>query len=153
MAIFEGSKYFANYNRDHANQLLVGTAYKFAGCVNLKELRFYSTNLGLINFPIFTNELLEVLDLRYTSIKGGAPDTADGSQESVITADTFKNATAFSHSFLDVTTFSHVPWVLISYGLSGSAQIHDRVDEHILPTTDCRKNKNVLPLPQISLTI
>ena len=88
------TKYSASYNRDHANQLLVGTAYKFAGCVNLKELRFYATNLGLINFPNFTNELLEVLDLRYTSIKGGAPGVSDGSQQSVITEDTFKNATA-----------------------------------------------------------
>tara|TARA_A100001388_G_scaffold271494_1_gene250375 strand:+ start:3318 stop:6032 length:2715 start_codon:yes stop_codon:yes gene_type:complete len=88
------TKYFASYNRDHANQLLVGTAYKFAGCVNLKQLRFYATNLGLINFPNFTNELLEVLDLRYTSIKGGAPGLSDGLQTSVITANTFKDATA-----------------------------------------------------------
>ena len=87
------TKYSATYNRDHANQLLVGTAYKFAGCVNLKELRFYATNLGLINFPNFTNELLEVLDLRYTSIKGGAPGLSDGLQTSVITANTFKDAT------------------------------------------------------------
>ena len=31
--------------------------------------------------------------MRYTSIKGGAPNTADGSQQSVITENTFKNAT------------------------------------------------------------
>ena len=85
--------YSATHNRDHANQLLVGSAFKFSGCVNLKTLNFYATNLGQINFPNFNNELLETLDMRYTSIKGGAPDTADGSQESVITADTFRNAT------------------------------------------------------------
>ena len=85
--------YSATYNRGHANQLLVGSAFKFSGCVNLKTLNFYATDLGQINFPNFNNELLEKLDMRYTNIKGGAPDTADGSQESVITADTFKNAT------------------------------------------------------------
>ena len=85
--------YSATYNRGHANQLLVGSAFKFSGCVNLKTLNFFATDLGQINFPNFNNELLEKLDMRYTNIKGGAPDTADGSQESVITADTFKNAT------------------------------------------------------------
>ena len=86
------STYSATYNRNHANQLLVGSSYKFANCVNLKELNFISTNLGAINFPNFTNELLEKLDLRHTSIKGGAPNTADVDQQNVITADTFKNA-------------------------------------------------------------
>jgi len=85
--------YTATHNRNHANQLLVGSAFKFSGCVNLKTLNFYATDLGRINFPNFNNELLESLDMRYTNIKGGAPDTADGSQESVITADTFRNAT------------------------------------------------------------
>ena len=85
--------YSASHNRGHANQLLVGSSFKFSGCVNLKQLYFYNTNLGSINFPNFNNELLEILDMRYTNIKGGAPDTADNLQESVITADTFKNAT------------------------------------------------------------
>ena len=84
--------YSSTYNRAHANQLLVGTSYKFANCVNLQTLNFYATNLGSINFPIFTNELLTSLDLRYTSIKGGAPNTADGDQQNVITENTFKNA-------------------------------------------------------------
>ena len=86
-------KYSATYNRNHANQLLVGSTFRFANCVNLKSLTFFMTNLGQINFPEFNNELLETLDMRYTNIKGGAPDTADGSQTSVITENTFKNAT------------------------------------------------------------
>ncbi len=86
-------KYSATYNRNHANQLLVGSTFRFANCVNLKSLTFFMTNLGQINFPEFNNELLETLDMRYTNIKGGAPNTADGSQTSVITENTFKNAT------------------------------------------------------------
>ena len=86
------SYYAATYNYGHSGQLLVGNSYKFNNCVNLKELHFYATNLGAINFPNFNNELLEKLDLRHTSIKGGAPNTADGDQQNVITADTFKNA-------------------------------------------------------------
>ena len=86
------SSYSATYNYGHSGQLLVGTSYKFANCVNLRELNFYATNLGAINFPNFNNELLEKLDLRHTSIKGGAPNTADADQQNVITADTFKNA-------------------------------------------------------------
>ena len=86
-------RYSATYNRNHANQLLVGSTFRFANCVNLKSLTFFMTNLGQINFPEFNNELLETLDMRYTNIKGGAPNTADGSQTSVITENTFKNAT------------------------------------------------------------
>ena len=96
-------KYLATYNRNHDDQLLVGTAFKFSGCVNLKELNFYSTNLGKINFPNFNNELLEKLDLRLTNIKGGAPGVADVNQESVITDLTFKNATALKELRINST--------------------------------------------------
>ena len=96
-------KYTAVYNRNHANQLLVGTAFKFSGCVNLKNLNFYATDLGKINFPNFNNELLETLDLRHTNIKGGAPGVADVNQENVITDLTFKNATALKELRIDST--------------------------------------------------
>ena len=96
-------KYNAVYNRNHADQLLVGTAFKFSGCVNLKELNFYATDLGKINFPNFNNELLEKLDLRLTNIKGGAPGVADVNQENVITDLTFKNATALKELRIDST--------------------------------------------------
>ena len=84
--------YNGSYNRNHADQLLVGNAFKFSNCINLTELNFYATNLGAINLPNFNNELLEKLDLRGTSIKGGAPGLADGAQQNVITENTFKNA-------------------------------------------------------------
>tara|TARA_A100001391_G_scaffold75430_1_gene48827 strand:- start:5089 stop:7821 length:2733 start_codon:yes stop_codon:yes gene_type:complete len=82
--------YNATYNRGHKNSLLNGATYAFSGCVALTQLNFYATNLGLINFPNFDNELLDSLDLRYTNIKGGAPGLADAAQTRVITSNTFK---------------------------------------------------------------
>jgi len=85
-------EYYATYNRGHKNSLLNGTSYAFSGCGALTKLSFYATDLGLINFPNFDNELLADIDLRHTSIKGGAPGIADAAQTHVITADTFKQA-------------------------------------------------------------
>ena len=82
--------YSATYNRGHQNSLLNGASYAFSGCSALTYLSFYATNLGAINFPNFDNELLDHLDLRHTSIKGGAPGVADGAQTHVITSNTFK---------------------------------------------------------------
>ena len=91
------------YNRNSANQLVSGGGtYLFDGCLSLGTLHFYGTNLGAINFPTsFTNPALSYLDLRYTSVKGGKPNTADGSQEYVIYPETFKSAVSLRYIMID----------------------------------------------------
>ena len=79
-------EYHATYNRGHLNSLLNGGSYAFSGCGALTKLSFYATNLGPINFPNFDNELLDFLELRHTSIKGGEL----GNENNVITSNTFK---------------------------------------------------------------
>ena len=91
------------YNRNSANQLVTGSGtYLFSGCLSLGTLHFYATNLGSINFPTsFSNPALSYLDLRYTGIKGGKPNTADGSQEYVIYPETFKEAVSIRYIMID----------------------------------------------------
>ena len=98
------TNFTSTYNRNSGNQLVnnsTGT-YLFAGCTSLGNLNFYATNLGAINFPsTFSNPALSYLDLRYTSIKGGKPQTADSSQEYVIYSETFKEAVDIQYIMLD----------------------------------------------------
>ena len=93
----------STYNRNSANQLVSGSGtYLFSGCTALGTLNLYASNLGAINFPSsFSNTALSYLDLRYTSIKGGKPNTADSSQEYVIYAETFKEAVNLSQLLID----------------------------------------------------
>ena len=71
------------------NSLVSGSTYLFENCGGLKNLTFYATSLGEINFPIngFTNTSLEDLDLRYTNIKGGI----SGDESEVIKQNTFSS--------------------------------------------------------------
>ena len=91
------------YNRNSSGQLVSGSgSYLFSGCLSLGTLHFYGTNLGAINFPSsFSNPALSYLDLRYTNIKGGKPNTADGSQEYVIYPETFKEAVSIRYIMID----------------------------------------------------
>ena len=98
------SVYNRNSSNIGANRSLLdsGGNYKFAGCLSLGTLHLYSTNLGSINFPTsFSNPALSYLDLRYTSVKGGKPNTADGSQEYVIYPETFKEAVGIRYIMID----------------------------------------------------
>ena len=98
------TNFTSTHNRGSSNQLVNnGTgAYLFGGCGSLGTLRFYGTNLGLINFPAsFTNAALTYLDLRYTNILGGKPQTAPELQEYVIYAETFKDATELEYILID----------------------------------------------------
>jgi len=97
------TSFSSTYNRGSANQLVTGSGtYLFGGCLSLGGLNFYATNLGAINFPAsFTNPALTYLDLRYTNVKGGKPNTADSSQEYVIYAETFKEAVNLDHILID----------------------------------------------------
>ena len=102
-----GSSSLKTYNQTHArggatNPLANSSRYLFNGCSSLETLHFYATNLGAINFPAsFTNENLKYLDLRYTSIKGGAPGIADASQTEVITSSTFFSCPNVDHIMID----------------------------------------------------
>ena len=92
------------HNRACADQLVNnGTgSYLFGGCTSLGTLHFYSSSLGRINFPAtFSNPVLDYLDLRYTNIKGGKPQTADNSQEYVIYAETFQEAVDIRYILID----------------------------------------------------
>ena len=97
------TSFVSTYNRNSSGQLVSGSGtYLFGGCLSLATLHFYATRLGSINFPTsFSNPALAYLDLRYTGIKGGKPNTADGSQEYVIYPETFKEAVNLDHILID----------------------------------------------------
>ena len=91
--------YSQTYNRGgQRNPLVSGTAYRFENCSSLERLTFYATNLGAINFPSnFSNTNLDTLDLRYTSIKGGAP----GDETEVIKEGTFFTCPNIKNIYID----------------------------------------------------
>jgi len=98
------TNFTSTYNRNSSDQLVNNSTgnYLFQSCVSLTRLHFYNTNLGSINFPVnFTNPALTYLDLRYTNILGGKPQTAPSAQEYVIYEDTFKDAVAISRLYID----------------------------------------------------
>ena len=90
-------------NRGSENQLVdnsTGT-YLFNNCNSLERVTFYRTPLGQINFPSkFTNPVLNYLDLRYTNIKGGKPQTTDADQNFVIYANTFEDAPELKNLYI-----------------------------------------------------
>jgi len=91
----------SNISAGHSLLTSSGT-YKFQGCTSLGTLNLYDTNLGAVNFPTsFSNPALSYLDLRRTNIKGGNPNTADGSQEYVIYAETFKEAVNIRNLYIE----------------------------------------------------
>tara|TARA_Y100000287_G_scaffold132684_1_gene107687 strand:+ start:215 stop:1162 length:948 start_codon:yes stop_codon:yes gene_type:complete len=72
--------------------------YVFDNCGALGTIGLYGASLSSSRFPIFTNINLGTLDLRYTSIRGGAPD---GNDSFVIPADTFKFTTNLVNLYID----------------------------------------------------
>jgi len=72
--------------------------YVFENCNELTSLSLYAAGLSNTNFPEFSNAKLSTLDLRYTGIKGGAPD---GNTANVITTDTFRAATGLVNIYID----------------------------------------------------
>ena len=99
------TKFVSTYNRGSKNPKLVDETsanYLFGGCGSLTTINLYATNLGAINFPLtFSNPSLTYLDLRYTRIRGGKPQTAPADQEHVIYAETFKDATELEYILID----------------------------------------------------
>ena len=94
-------KFLQQYARGGEINKLVNTGgiYLFENCNTLKELRFYATDLGTINFPIngFTNTNLTDLDLRYTDIKGGV----EGDESEVIKQNTFSSCPNLANIYID----------------------------------------------------
>ena len=73
--------------------------YVFDNCSALGTIGLYAaTGISGSRFPIFTNINLGSLDLRYTGVRGGAPD---GNDSFVIPADTFKFTTNLSGLYID----------------------------------------------------
>ena len=89
------------YGRGGQTNKLVDTGgvYRFENCGALKQLNFYATNLGDINFPPngFTNTNLTYLELRYTSIKGGV----EGDESEVIKQNTFSSCPNIENIYID----------------------------------------------------
>ena len=89
------------YGRGGQTNKLVDTGgvYRFENCSALKQLNFYATNLGDINFPPngFTNTNLTYLELRYTSIKGGV----EGDESEVIKQNTFSSCPNIENIYID----------------------------------------------------
>lgn len=73
-------------------------SYYFDNCSALESLHLYGSRLTNSRFPIFTNINLDYLDLRYTSIKGGAPD---GTETFVIPRETFQFTTKLRYVLID----------------------------------------------------
>ena len=92
-----------SYNRSgKKNPLVNGSTYLLENCNSLVSATFYSTDLGLINFPlIFTNPNLETLDLRGTFIKGGTPGIADAAQTEVIATSTFSECVKLKNLYIE----------------------------------------------------
>ena len=103
IANMQNSPSLKTYSQVHArgggaNPLVSGTTYRFENCNALERLSFYSTSLGAINFPSnFSNTNLNTLDLRYTSIKGGAP----GDETEVIKEGTFFTCPNIRNIYID----------------------------------------------------
>jgi len=93
--------FIQNYARGGKTNKLVNTGgvYLFENCNALKELNFYATDLGQINFPVngFTNTSLTYLELRYTNIKGGI----EGDESEVIKQNTFSSCPNIETIYID----------------------------------------------------
>jgi len=97
-------RFHCEYSRGGRQSPLVSNtgSYKFDGCPVLKTLDFYATNLGNINFPAaFNHPNLEIVDFRYTSIKGGSPNTADADQQNVISQNLFAQCENLKEIYID----------------------------------------------------
>ena len=78
---------------------LPSVSYVFDNCNELTSLSLYAASgISGSRFPNFTNAKLTTLDLRYTSIRGGAPD---GDDTNVITTDTFAQAVSLQNIYID----------------------------------------------------
>ena len=98
------TSFVSTHNRNSGGQMVNSSTgdYLFNACTSLATLNLYATNLGSINFPLrFSNPALTKLDLRYTSIKGGKPQTSDSAQEYVIYPETFKEAVELQELYID----------------------------------------------------
>ena len=102
------TRFTSVYNRgsvnvDGSGQLVDASGgYAFDGCGSLTSLHLYGTNLGKINFPTsFNNPSLSYLDLRYTNILGGKPNTQPDQQTHVIHKETFEGATELEYIMID----------------------------------------------------
>ena len=73
-------------------------SYVFDNCPALERIALYASQLSDSRFPIFTNPSLTHLDLRYTNIKGGAPD---GTETFVIPRETFQFTTQLRNLYID----------------------------------------------------
>ena len=95
---------------------LPSRSYVFDNCGGLTSIGLYSAGINNTRLPVFTNINLTSLDLRYTGVRGGAPD---GDDTFVIPRDTFKFTTKLSNLYIDsgslLTTPIH-PDALVDMG-------------------------------------
>ena len=79
------------------------TGYKFSGSINLAQIRCYSSG-GLTGpLPNFNGPELTDIDLRYTAITGGVPNTTTANQTEAISATTFSNCGKLKNLYLRST--------------------------------------------------
>ena len=78
---------------------LPSVPYVFDNCNELTSLSLYAASgIGGSRLPVFTNAKLGTLDLRYTNIRGGAPD---GDDTNVIHSNTFAQAINLANIYID----------------------------------------------------
>ena len=78
---------------------LPSVPYVFDNCNELTSLSLYgASGISGSRFPVFTNAKLTTLDLRYTGIRGGAPD---GDDSNVIHSNTFAQAINLVNIYID----------------------------------------------------
>ena len=86
---------------------LPSVPYVFDNCNELTSLSLYAASvISGSRFPVFTNAKLGTLDLRYTGVRGGAPD---GDDTNVIQSNTFSQAPNLANIYIDSSSLLTSP--------------------------------------------
>jgi len=90
---------------------LPSTSYRFDNCNELTSLRLDSAGgISGSRFPVFTNAKLKTLDLRYTGVRGGGPNSSvAGADSEVISSATFQSALNLTNIYIDSDSLLTAP--------------------------------------------
>lgn len=87
--------------------------YVFDNCTSLTSLPLNGAGISGSRFPVFTNPSLTSIDMRRTSVKGGAPD---GNETFVIPRNTFQFATKLNAIYIQSSSLLTSPIEFNAFG-------------------------------------